>query len=159
VPFYATAAAAAAALAYAKARLGFGPAPGGLADLRRGRGGARGRRRRRQRGAAGENEWSPPVDGIFALTCEEMLLRREPLLGGYWRARAALDARRVAMVVPDHDLQMVQVGGHRPAAGPAAGCHPAGGVSFLLGVPWAARPRLKGARCSQACGLGWWRRD
>jgi hypothetical protein len=70
---------------------------------------SRGRNRRRQRRALKEDESSPPVDGVMAVTCEELLLRREPLLAGYWAARGRLDGagvRRVAEV----DVALVQVG-------------------------------------------------
>ncbi|KIY91655.1 hypothetical protein MNEG_16309 [Monoraphidium neglectum] len=58
-------------------------------------------------GAADKERPSPPIDGVLATACEEMLLGREKLLGSYWRARRALDADGVRRV-EEEDVPLVQ---------------------------------------------------
>jgi len=66
--------------------------------------------KRHRRRALKQHEKSPPVDGVLAVICEELLLRRERLLGGYWEARGRLD-REGVLAVQDTDVALVQVGG------------------------------------------------
>jgi hypothetical protein len=56
---------------------------------------------------------SPVLDGLLVTTVEELVLRAEPLLGPYWRARSALDGPGAAAAVRGADVPLLQVSAGR----------------------------------------------